>query len=160
MDGKGTDGMNPRPQDPFFGSPRTMLMLHDHTESQLHRELASGASFPITSADGTPRNNVGEELRSRIGSASPHSAIGRQRGAIGARTTGAPQDPFFGSPRTMLMLHDHTESQLHLGQRHLTLRSDGREEYNAYLRGDGVEQLARDRHAARGQCVLISKRSA
>jgi 3-deoxy-7-phosphoheptulonate synthase len=30
-----------------------MLMLHDHTESQLHRELASGASFPIGSSSGS-----------------------------------------------------------------------------------------------------------
>lgn len=33
--------------------PRTMLISHDHTESQLHRELASGASFPIGSSSGS-----------------------------------------------------------------------------------------------------------
>lgn len=30
-----------------------LLIFHDHTESQLHRELASGASFPIGSSSGS-----------------------------------------------------------------------------------------------------------
>ena len=39
-----------------------------------------------------------------------------------------------------------------VGQRHPTFRTDPqRARQHAYLRGDGVEQLARDRHAARGQ---------
>lgn len=42
-----------RRQTVSLGFQGAMLTLHDHTESQLHRELASGASFPIGSSSGS-----------------------------------------------------------------------------------------------------------